>query len=89
MSKARDLIGVLEILQGLKSYQGMADNGAEVDIEQKDNGMYSAQLKDDEGNISATTATTAKEVWDWMYDHGVRHIRWSDRREGTLIKRGV
>ena len=89
MSKAKDLLSVLEFVQGDYSYQGTTNAGDEVHYEQKDNGMYAAQLKDKEGNISATTSLTQKDIWSWMYDHGVRSVTWSDGRRGTLTPSGM
>jgi len=88
MSKAKSLISVLEVIQGKKEWEGTTDKGQEVSYGQRDNGMFYAQLKDDEGNISSTIGQVPKDIWSWMYNQGIRKISWSDGRKGTITALG-
>jgi len=39
-----------------------------LSIEQVDNGMYNAEIKDNQNNISATVTNTLNEVYKWLHD---------------------
>jgi hypothetical protein len=48
--------------------------------------MYTASLKDQQGNISATVARTKTEVDKWLYDHGIKKIKWNDGKITKITK---
>lgn len=70
-----------------KNFIGVANTGEKVDIEQRPNGMYIAQLKDKYGSISTMTGKTMAAVNKWLHDSGIKTIKWDDGKTTKISGR--
>lgn len=70
----------------LNNFSGLTDTNEKITIDQNSNGMFSAQLEDKHHSISATTAKTMKDIWDWIGEHGIKEIKWDDGKISKIKK---
>lgn len=57
-----------------------------IEIEQKPNGMYIAQIEDENENVSTITAKTMNEINEWLYKNKIKKIKWNDGKISNIQK---
>lgn len=70
----------------LNNFSGTTDTNEKITINQASNGMFAAQLEDKHNSISATTAETMKDIWNWVGKHNVKKIKWDDGKISKIKK---